>query len=141
MKISNRPRADPTTPRLRTAAWHGPGPFEAEEAATLCGCAVAAIDEGEKVRTMYDGSGEGPKVGSNKTQHRRQRHPLSWTASMPCTRFKLPLDWTLSHRNPPPAGTDALGSEMPLRGADTKGQWTEDLVNPQGGCHQGPSTD
>ena len=59
------------------------GPFTKQEAANRCGCLprelcpgpMAAIDEGDKTRTIYDGSFGGQTPASSRIAQRRQQHP------------------------------------------------------------------
>ena len=65
------------------------GPLTAQEAASLCGCDIpepcpgpmAAIDEGDKIRTIYDGSWEVPMHTFRPIQKNAPQPLQSWTAS------------------------------------------------------------
>ena len=66
------------------------GPLTAQETASICGCDIpelcpgpmAAIDEGDKMRTIYDGSWGGANAHIQANTEERTIQPLqSWTAS------------------------------------------------------------
>ena len=67
------------------------GPLSQQQAAELCGCdptelcpgPLAGIDEGDEVRTIYDGSVGGANAKIQQNTKERTQHPHSWTVSMP----------------------------------------------------------
>lgn len=73
------------------------GPLTAEEASTWCNCTpdelcpgpLAAIDEGDKVRTIYDGSFGGGRTSTFRIRRLNALRPLqSSTAFTGCTQHK-----------------------------------------------------
>lgn len=70
------------------------GPHSMTEAAAICGCSLselcpgpmAAIDEGDKVRAIYDGSWRGANA-SRITQSKKLQRPQSWIAYKPSMGF------------------------------------------------------
>ena len=74
------------------------GPLSRQQVAELCGCdptelcpgPLAGIDEGDKVRTIYDGSVGGANAKIQQNTKERTTAPTVWTVSMRSTGFMPP---------------------------------------------------